>query len=104
MRVCTGSSERSLLTDAINNKILRSGLNYTRSGTRVLLAQNDDGLYKWAHTSKCKFHNFKASLQILMAALDNLKGRRILYMHLRAKLLIYFHGFIPLLTLARNIS
>ena len=53
----------------------------------ILLAQNDDGPYKWTN---CHFPiPINANFRTFMGPLENVLRQRILYMHLRAKLMIY---------------
>ena len=45
-----------------------------------------------SHSNICKLHHFNGSFEILIGSLENLIGRRIHNMHLRAKLLMYLNS------------
>ena len=45
-----------------------------------------------SHSNTCKFHTFKGPFDILMGPSGNLMGQRVLYMHLRAKLMLYLNS------------
>ena len=50
------------------------------------------GQWQISNLNTCTFHNFNKSFEILMDPLENLMSRRILNMHLRAKLMIVLYS------------